>query len=62
MDKDELYIYKKYIYFIYIYTHNGILAVEKNAIFNNIDGSRVYYVKLNNSARNIQISYDLTHM
>ena len=51
MDKDALYIY----------IHNGILAVGKNAIFNNIDGSRVYYVKLNNSARNIQISYDLTH-
>ena len=48
----------------YIYIYNGILLSYqkewKLAICDNMDGARVYYAKPNESAREIEISYDFT--
>ena len=38
----------------FIYIYNGILAVEKTAIFNNIDGFRIYYAAAAAAAKSRQ--------
>ena len=48
-----------------IYIHNGILAIKKEwnlAICNHMDGTREYYSKWNESVRERQSLYNLTHM